>query len=57
MFTEVVFNGERMVILGGGKFNGGRMVITEAASLIEGACYIRGQFNEERMVILRRYPV
>ena len=31
----------------GGQFNGGRMIITEAASLMEGEliCYRCGQFN------------
>ena len=39
------------MIMLGGQFNGGRMVITEVASLMEGACscYIAAQFNGGRI--------
>ena len=43
----------------GGLFKGGRMVITEVASLKEGewSCYRGGQFNGGKMVMLQRWPV
>ena len=43
----------------GGHFNGGRMVVTEMASLIEGewSCYSGGHFNGRSMVMLRRWSV
>ena len=44
---------------GGGQFKGGRMVVTEVVSLIEGewSCYRGGHFNGGRMVMLQRWPV
>ena len=63
------FNGGRMVMLQRvtllGRmvnrrwFHGGRIVVTEVASLMEGewSCYGGGQFNGGRMVMLRRWPV
>ena len=46
-----------MVILRGGQFNGGRMIVTEVASLMEGEliCYRCGQFNSGRMVMLQMW--
>ena len=42
------------MIVTGGQFNGGRMVVMEVVSLMEGAlsCYRSGHFNEGRMVML-----
>ena len=44
------------MIVTGGQFNGGRMVVMEVASLMEGAwsCYRSGHFNEGRMVVLHK---
>ena len=37
-------------------FNGGTMIMLQWASMMEGewSCYRGGQFNRERMVMLRR---
>ena len=42
------------MIVRGGQFNGGRMVVMEVVSLMEGAwsCYRSGHCNEGRMVML-----
>ena len=43
----------------GGQFTGGRMVITEVVSLIEGewSCYRGRHFNGGRMLMLRWWSV
>ena len=43
----------------GGQFKGGRMVITEVVSLIEGewSCYRGRHFNGGRMLMLRLWSV
>ena len=43
----------------GGQYNGGRMLVTEVASLNEGewSFYKGGQFNVGRMVMLQRWSV
>ena len=44
---------------GGGQLKGGRMVVTEVVSLIEGewSCYRGGHFNGGTMVMLQRWSV
>ena len=44
---------------GGGQFNGGRIVVTEVASLMEEewSCYRGGQLKGGRTVMLQRKPV
>ena len=44
--------------LRGGQLKGGRMVVTEVASLIgEWSCYRGGHFNGEKMITLQRWSV
>ena len=44
---------------GGGQFKGGRMVVIEVVSLIEGerSCYRGGHFNGGRMVTLQKWSL